>query len=120
MCVCVCVCVCVLVCVCVCVCLGVSGKVGSMWADTNAVELRPLPPNNLPTRQATPLFPELLQRALALVRECPCNYQRGCPACVQHLNCKNYNAVLSKKGAVVILKAAIEQEHQYALARGRV
>lgn len=41
-------------------------------------------------RQATPLFPELLRRAAALVTECPCAYPRGCPACVQHLDCKNY------------------------------
>jgi hypothetical protein len=43
--------------------------------------------------QATPLFHLLLRQALALVRECPCPYEKGCPACVQHLDCKNYNAV---------------------------
>lgn len=68
--------------------------------------------------QATPLFPELLQRALDLVLSCPCTYPKGCPACVQHLDCKNYNAVLSKKAAVHVLKAAIEQELAY-LQRGQ-
>jgi DEAD/DEAH box helicase domain-containing protein len=63
--------------------------------------------------QATPLLPELLQRALDLVLGCPCTYPKGCPRCVQHLDCKNYNAVLSKKAAVHVLKAAIEQEAAY-------
>jgi ATP-dependent helicase YprA (DUF1998 family) len=29
------------------------------------------------------------------VTECPCPYHRGCPACVQHLDCKNYVSWLS-------------------------
>jgi hypothetical protein len=64
--------------------------------------------------QATPLLPELLRRALALVEACPCGYAKGCPRCVQHLDCKNYNAVLCKKAAVHVLKAAIEQEEAYS------
>ncbi len=64
--------------------------------------------------QATPLLRELLQRALDLVSSCPCTYPKGCPRCVQHLDCKNYNAVLSKKGALVVLRAALQQEQQVA------
>jgi DEAD/DEAH box helicase domain-containing protein len=60
--------------------------------------------------QATPLLPELLSRALGLVSSCPCTYPKGCPRCVQHLDCKNYNAVLSKRAALVVLRAALEQE----------
>jgi DEAD/DEAH box helicase domain-containing protein len=63
--------------------------------------------------QATPLLPELLRRALDLVLACPCAYAKGCPRCVQHLDCKNYNAVLSKQGAVHVLRAALEQEESY-------
>jgi DEAD/DEAH box helicase domain-containing protein len=63
--------------------------------------------------QATPLLPELLQRALDLVLGCPCTQPKGCPGCVQHLDCKNYNAVLSKRAGVVVLRAAIEQEAAY-------
>lgn len=120
------------------------------------------PPAPRPHKQATPLWPELLRRALDLVEECPCAYQRGCPGCVQHLECKNYvssvaqaivcrrragracgmqgvqhqasaclpaphapatraipvpqNAVLSKRGAVIILNIAIEHEEQHAAA----
>lgn len=62
--------------------------------------------------QATPLFPELLQRALDLVEQCSCPYTKGCPGCVQHLDCKNYNAVLNKAGAVLVLKAALEMMQQ--------
>lgn len=64
--------------------------------------------------QATPLLPELLQHALDLVLSCPCTYPRGCPCCVQHLDCKNYNAVLSKKAGVQVLRAALEQERAHA------
>lgn len=60
--------------------------------------------------QATPLFPELLQRALDLVQHCSCPYIKGCPCCVQHLDCKNYNAVLNKAGGVLVLKAVLGQE----------
>jgi DEAD/DEAH box helicase domain-containing protein len=67
--------------------------------------------------QATPLFPELLEQALDLVQRCPCNYVKGCPCCVQHLDCKNYNAVLNKRGAVLVLEAALEQEAALAEAR---
>lgn len=67
--------------------------------------------------QATPLFPELLQQALELVQRCACRYVKGCPCCVQHLDCKNYNAVLNKAGAVLVLEAALEQEAAVAEAR---
>jgi hypothetical protein len=42
--------------------------------------------------QAAPLLPELLRRALELVRECSCTGRSGCPACVQHTACSEYNA----------------------------
>lgn len=82
----------------------------------HCVSAASLTPNGLllPTSdgmlQATPLLPELLRRALELVLGCPCSYAKGCPRCVQHLDCKNYNAVLSKQGAVAVLRAALEQE----------
>ena len=56
--------------------------------------------------QATPLFPELCREALSLVLSCPCPYQRGCPSCVQHLNCSNYNAVINKQGAQLVLQVS--------------
>ena len=57
--------------------------------------------------QATPLFPELIQQALDLIEKCSCPYLKGCPCCVQHLDCKNYNAVLNKAGGVLVLKAVL-------------
>jgi len=42
-------------------------------------------------------------RALALVQECPCAGPKGCPGCCFHLHCRNYNAVLDKAGARVVL-----------------
>lgn len=56
-----------------------------------------------PCAQAAPLFPTLMWRALALVQECPCAGPKGCPGCCFHLHCRNYNAVLDKAGARVVL-----------------
>lgn len=58
--------------------------------------------------QATPLFPELLRRALELLLGCPCTAAKGCPGCAQHLDCKNYNAVLHKAGGILVLRSALE------------
>ena len=43
------------------------------------------------------------------VAECPCPYAKGCPDCIHHLDCRNYNAVLSKAAAEVVLRHALEQ-----------
>ncbi len=48
--------------------------------------------------QAAPLFALLLEAAAQLVAECDCSEEKGCPSCIQHLDCKNYNAVLNKQG----------------------
>lgn len=58
--------------------------------------------------QAAPLFPELLRAALSLVRECGCSGRSGCPACVQHTECSEYNAVLHKRAAAVVLESLLE------------
>jgi Domain of unknown function (DUF1998) len=50
-------------------------------------------------------FP-LLRAALALLRDCAC--KRGCPACIQSFGCSNYNALLDKAGAMVILEGIVE------------
>ncbi|GIL51561.1 hypothetical protein Vafri_7530, partial [Volvox africanus] len=63
---------------------------------------------------AAPLFPALLERAHRLVSECSCPYAKGCPQCVQHLECRNYNAVLSKTAAEVVLRHVLEQERAHA------
>lgn len=74
--------------------------------------------NRPTTTQATPLFGELLARALQLVRDCACPYAKGCPACVQHLHCGNYNAVLSKAGAALVLQAALDAANEARSSSG--
>ena len=61
---------------------------------------------------AAPLFPQLLERAYQRVSECGCPYAKGCPQCVQHLDCRNYNAVLCKAGAEVVLRHVLGQERE--------
>ncbi len=48
--------------------------------------------------------------------ECPCSEPKGCPSCVQHLDCKNYNAVISKAGAQLVLRETLEAERAHAAA----
>lgn len=77
------------------------------WVPTRP----PLSPRPLP-HQAAPLFPQLLRRALALVCECGCTGRTGCPACVQHTECGEYNAALHKRAAAAVLAALVEGEPQ--------
>lgn len=67
-----------------------------------------------PEPQAAPLFPQLLRRALQLVRECGCAGRSGCPACVQHTECGEYNAVLHKQAAAAVLAALVGEEEAAA------
>lgn len=52
----------------------------------------PGPPATAPP-QAAPLFTLLLRAAIELVEGCACTQPRGCPSCVQHVDCSNYNVV---------------------------
>ncbi len=45
--------------------------------------------------QACPLFSALLEKALDLIRGCDCVVDSGCPGCIQHTGCSQYNAVRS-------------------------
>lgn len=60
--------------------------------------------------QAASLFGALLQRAYEMVTSCTCTNPKGCPSCVQHLNCSQYNAVLSKQSGEVVLRHVIQEE----------
>lgn len=60
------------------------------------------------TPQAAPLFPQLLRRALQLVRECGCARRAGCPACTNHTDCGEYNSALHKRAAAVVLETLVE------------
>ncbi|KAM0922315.1 hypothetical protein ACQ4PT_006253 [Festuca glaucescens] len=56
------------------------------------------------------LFGELLLAALELVSTCSCTSDAGCPNCIQSLTCSEYNGVLDKEAAILILKGVIEHE----------
>ncbi|CAI9113370.1 OLC1v1013955C1 [Oldenlandia corymbosa var. corymbosa] len=60
--------------------------------------------------QVQPLFTELLTAALELLTSCVCLGDAGCPKCVQSLTCGEYNEVLHKNAAIMIIKAVIESE----------
>ncbi|XP_043715333.1 uncharacterized protein LOC122663756 [Telopea speciosissima] len=64
-------------------------------------------------KQVQPLFSVLLASALELVTTCPCLGAAGCPNCVQNLSCHEYNEVLDKNAAIMILQVVIEAEDSY-------
>ncbi|KAG7666576.1 hypothetical protein KSW81_000350 [Nannochloris sp. 'desiccata'] len=57
-------------------------------------------------------FTDLLQRALSMISTCSCTFSGGCPGCIQHTNCGEYNAVLNKEAGRLVLEAALEAEAQ--------
>ncbi|XP_062187160.1 uncharacterized protein LOC133890681 isoform X4 [Phragmites australis] len=63
--------------------------------------------------QAQMLFGELLLAALELVSTCNCTSAAGCPNCIQSLTCSEYNEVLEKEAAILILKGVIDHERSY-------
>lgn len=50
------------------------------------------------------MFAELLQAALEMLSACDCTTPTGCPGCVHHMGCGEYNECLDKNCAIVILK----------------
>jgi DEAD/DEAH box helicase domain-containing protein len=62
------------------------------------------------------LFGLLMRRALDLIRSCPCTSDTGCPGCVQHTDCGEYNAVLNKQSAILILESTLAAEAERAAA----
>lgn len=59
---------------------------------------------------ARPRFTELMSRALAMLSTCPCEFEGGCPGCVQHTDCGEYNSVLNKEAGQLVLKCCLEAE----------
>lgn len=64
--------------------------------------------------QARPLFTRLLRDALELITRCACRSVTGCPCCVQCGACNEYNAVLHKAAAVIVLEHTLAQEDALA------
>ncbi|CAM6036430.1 unnamed protein product [Sphagnum compactum] len=63
--------------------------------------------------QACPMFAELLQAALEQLVACDCTTETGCPACVQYFGCSEYNEVINKRAAIIILQGVINTENKY-------
>eukprot|EP00192_Tetraselmis_astigmatica_P001777 CAMPEP_0117690540 /NCGR_PEP_ID=MMETSP0804-20121206/25183_1 /TAXON_ID=1074897 /ORGANISM="Tetraselmis astigmatica, Strain CCMP880" /LENGTH=1807 /DNA_ID=CAMNT_0005503597 /DNA_START=438 /DNA_END=5863 /DNA_ORIENTATION=- len=61
-------------------------------------------------QQLHPLMGALLPRALELVEQCGCTSEHGCPSCTQHARCLEYNAVLHKAAAKVVLTNVLRHE----------
>ncbi|KAG6675366.1 hypothetical protein I3842_15G097700 [Carya illinoinensis] len=63
--------------------------------------------------QVQPLFTELLIAALELLTSCYCSGDAGCPNCVQSFACHEYNEVLHKDAAIMIIKGVLDAEKSY-------
>lgn len=55
-------------------------------------------------------------QAIDLIAGCSCTSFRGCPACVQMMSCSEYNVVLDKKAALVILQAMLVTDSSVSVA----
>ncbi|KAG5618424.1 hypothetical protein H5410_018248 [Solanum commersonii] len=63
--------------------------------------------------QVQHIFSELLTAALELLASCCCSGDTGCPNCVQNISCHEYNEVLHKDAAIMIIKGVIEEEESH-------
>ncbi|PNY04728.1 ATP-dependent helicase hrq1-like protein [Trifolium pratense] len=57
--------------------------------------------------QAQPHFSKFLTAALEVLTCCRCSAEVGCPNCVQSFACHEYNEVLHKDAAIMIIKVGI-------------
>ncbi|KAL2340690.1 hypothetical protein Fmac_008630 [Flemingia macrophylla] len=58
--------------------------------------------------QVQPYFTKFLAAALELLTCCSCAAQVGCPNCVQSFACQEYNEVLHKDAAIMIIKGILD------------
>ncbi|ESW10374.1 hypothetical protein PHAVU_009G203700 [Phaseolus vulgaris] len=58
--------------------------------------------------QVQPYFTKFLEAALELLTCCCCSAEVGCPNCVQSFVCHEYNEVLHKDAAIMIIKGILE------------
>ncbi|GKU95107.1 hypothetical protein SLEP1_g8507 [Rubroshorea leprosula] len=65
------------------------------------------------SKQIQPYFTELLGSALELLTCCRCSGDTGCPNCVQNLACGEYNELISKDAAIMIIKDVLDAEKSY-------
>lgn len=60
--------------------------------------------------QIQPYFTELLNAALELLTCCHCSGDTGCPNCVQSMVCHEYNEVIHKDAAIMIIEGVLDAE----------
>ncbi|XP_010423135.1 PREDICTED: uncharacterized protein LOC104708284 [Camelina sativa] len=60
-----------------------------------------------------PMFTELLEAALDLLKSCRCSAETGCPSCVQNYGCQGYNELIHKEAAILIIQGVLESEKSY-------
>lgn len=60
-----------------------------------------------------PFFNDLLTAALDMLTSCQCTGETGCPNCVHSLVCQEYNELLHKEAAIMIIKGILEAEDSY-------
>ena len=56
---------------------------------------------------ALPRIDAILRTALKVVEQCDCSQRAGCPACTQDARCPEFNQVLDKDAALIILRAIL-------------
>ncbi|XP_061350533.1 uncharacterized protein LOC133295696 isoform X2 [Gastrolobium bilobum] len=61
--------------------------------------------------QVQPCFTKLLAAALEVLTCCCCSVEVGCPNCVQSFACHEYNEVLHKDAAIMIIKSILDAEN---------
>ncbi|CAI8589589.1 unnamed protein product, partial [Vicia faba] len=61
--------------------------------------------------QAQPYFTKFLAAALEVLTCCRCSAEVGCPNCIQSFACHEYNEVLHKDAAIMIIKGILDAEN---------
>ncbi|XP_027339177.1 uncharacterized protein LOC113852955 isoform X2 [Abrus precatorius] len=61
--------------------------------------------------QVQPYFTKFLAAALEVLTCCSCSVEVGCPNCVQSFACHEYNEVLHKDAAIMLMKGILDAEN---------
>ncbi|XP_010546214.1 PREDICTED: uncharacterized protein LOC104818356 isoform X2 [Tarenaya hassleriana] len=60
-----------------------------------------------------PFFTEILEASLDLLMSCRCSSETGCPNCVQNVACQEYNELIHKDAAIMIIQGVLDAEKSY-------
>ena len=70
--------------------------------------------------QVRPIFGNLLEAARDLIKGCECDEPTGCPSCCHHTDCNQYNAVLDKRAALMVLEGTLAAQREEEGGEGAV